>query len=421
MPVIRCSSLLGTLFALALVPAEAVESGLGAALVIPSADTPTEAASFQPDAFFTANLTRLLEGRFAKKNNFSSENLSGALTSLGLESRRLSAPRPMPPAGTPEKGMSVVSVRPVLTQSVCFLTHEKTDAKALLITLPAEPRLARRLALLWDWARYAKNTVPLWICATAADAPDAGFRAIDEILRRAREQHPDTGFKDFPGFSGHLALQGRLTRGFVNFAGMTSVTVAVADRYIQWQDTNREKTNAYAAAAAVEKTWTDLPTAFQMNRNSPYVGVTFSPVVCRKNWASLLSSACAFRAAFTSRAKASLNETAEAAYEAAQTTVQQLNGESRTGARRDLSVSFPENYSWAPATQTTSDLRIAWENAFALLPGAALSSRFAASPAAVSAQAGLPAFSLGTPDDPATPDTPSEEKALIAMIETLTR
>lgn len=420
MPDIRCSSLLAALCALVLLPAEAVESGLGAALAIPSAAMPTETSDFQPDAFFTANLTRLLEGRFSKKSDFSAEGLSGSLASLGLESRRFSAPRPVPSAGTPEKGTAAVSVRPVLTQSVCFRTHEKTDAKALLITLPAEPQWARRTALLWDWARSAKNAVPLWLCMTAADAPDAGFRAVDEILRKAREQRPDTGFKDFPGFSGHLALQGGLTQGFVNFAGMTSVTVAVTDRYIQWRDTHREKNNAYAAAVAVEKAWTALPTTFQVNRSAPYVGVAFSPIVCRKDWASLLTSACTFRAAFASRAKASLTETAEAAYEAAQTTVHQLNGESRTGARRDLSVSFPENYSWPPAVQTTSDLRSAWENAFAAQPGAVLSSRFAASPAAVSAQTGITAFTLGASDDSA-PDTPAEENALITMIEKLTR
>ena len=102
------------------------------------------------------------------------------------------------------------------------------------------------------------------------------------------------------------------------------------------------KTNAYAAVDAVQKAWRDLPTTFQINRAAPYVSVAFSPVVCRKDWASLLTSACTFRAAFSSRAKAALTETAEAAYEAAQIAVEHMNGESRTGARRDLTVSFPE-------------------------------------------------------------------------------
>ena len=205
----------------------------------------------------------------------------------------------------------------------------------------------------------------------------------------------------------------------MNFAGLTAVTAAIADRYIKWQDTSRGKNNAYAAADAVQKAWRDLPTTFQINRAAPYVSVAFSPVVCRKDWASLLTSACTLRAAFSSRAKAALTETAEAAYEAAQTTVERMNGESRTGARRDLTVSFPENYSWPPATQTTSVLRSAWEKTFAGTSNAVLSSRFVVSPAAVSANAGLTAFTLGTADDALLPNDADDEKALLTLIERL--
>ena len=419
MPAIPCNKLIGSFAALAVGTAGAVESDLGAALAVPTGVAPTAVSNFQPDAFFTDNLTRLLQGHFSGKTGFNAETLAGALTTLGIEARRLTASQPVPPAGTSEKGNPTESVRPVLTQSVCLRTHEAAGAKALLITIPAKSEWARRTALLWDWVRRTPTVRPVWVCSISADAPDAGYRAAEEILKNAREQRLTTGFNGFSGFSGHLALEGRPTRGFVNFAGLTAVTAAVADRYIKWQDTSREKTNAYAAADAVQKAWRDLPTTFQINRAAPYVGVAFSPVVCRKDWAALLTSACTFRAAFTSRAKASLTETAEAAYEAAQTTVGRMNGESRTGARRDLTVSFPENYSWPPATQTTSVLRAAWEKTFAGNPDAVLSSRFVVSPAAVSANAGLTAFTLGTKDDAPSPNDGTDEKALLTLVERL--
>lgn len=146
------------------------------------------------------------------------------------------------------------------------------------------------------------------------------------------------------------------------------------------------------------KAWRDLPTTFQINRAAPYVSVAFS-VVCRKDWASILTSACTLRAAFSSRAKAALTETAEAAYEAAQITVERMNGESRTGARRVSQWKFRENYSCAAATQITSGFFVLAEKAFAGTSDAVLSSRFVVSPAAVSANAGLTAFTLGTEDD----------------------
>lgn len=421
MPATRFNSLVGGLTLLVAGTAGAVESGLGAALAVPAAGVPAAVSDFQPDAFFTENLTRLLEGHFSGKSGFNADTLTGTLATVGVDARRLTAPRPISPPGAPEKGRPTASVRPVLTQSVCFRSHEKSDGPTLLITIPAKARQARRTALLWDWVRRAQTARPVWVCSTAADASDAGYRAVDEILRNAREPHSAAGFTGISGFSGHLALQGRLTHGFVNVAGLTSVTAAVTDRYIKWQDTSREKTNAYTAADAVQKAWRDLPTTFRINRAAPYVGVTFSPVVCRKDWASLLTSACTFRAAFTSRAKASLTETAEAAYETAQTVMGRLNGESRTGARRDLTVSFPENYSWPPATQTTSDLRAAWENVFAGQSGAVLSSRFVVSPAAVSANAGLESFTLGTEDDAPLPNESVDERALFTLLDALTR
>ena len=48
-----------------------------------------------------------------------------------------------------------------------------------------------------------------------------------------------------------------------------------------------------------------------------------------------------------------------------------------------------------------------------------LSSRFVVSPAAVSATAGLTAFTLGTEDDALLPNDADDEKALLTLIERL--
>ena len=188
MPAIPFNKFFGGFAALAVGTAGAIESDLGAALVVPAGVAPATESNFHPDAFFTDNLTRLLKGHFSEKNGFNAETLAGALTTLGIDARRLTAPQPIPPAGTSEKSRPTESVRPVLTQSVCFRTHETADAKSLLITIPAKGELARRTALLWDWVRRAQTAHPVWVCSIAADAPDAGYRAADEILKNTREQ-----------------------------------------------------------------------------------------------------------------------------------------------------------------------------------------------------------------------------------------
>ena len=111
MPAIPFNKFFGGFAALAVGTAGAVESDLGAALVVPAGVTPAAESNFHPDAFFTDNLTRLLKGHFSEKNGFNAATIAGALTTLGIDARRLTAPQPILPEGTSEKSSPTESVR----------------------------------------------------------------------------------------------------------------------------------------------------------------------------------------------------------------------------------------------------------------------------------------------------------------------
>ncbi len=422
MPAARCSS--AALFALALAsaaPAGAVESELAHAVTVPSASGTPEAGVTLPDAFWRENLTTFLRGRLADGARFDPAALLSGLATLGVSPEQLSAAPSQEVAKTAGKPQ-----RPVLTLSVCMNSHPLTDErKALLVTVPLTAATARRTALLFGWMKATPPQTPVILCACAADAPGASHRATDEILTKARERRLATGFNGFAGFSGHLDWSGDPARAYVNFAGLQAVTLSVADRHLQWQDTQAQKTNAFLAITAVKTALLDLPLAFKTNRMTPYVATEFSPVRCRRDWAALLTSECTVTAVYSSRSKVALTEAGEATYAAAQKTVKLLNDEDKKGARRSLSVSFPENYSFAPAAQKGgSALLAAWQARFAGLPEARLSSRFAVTPAVVSAAAGLPALALGAAGEASAERTAAalamEEKAVLGLLNDLT-
>ncbi len=426
MPATRCSKAqLATTLAAALLsaatPADAVESELAHAVSVPHPSAADAADVALPDAFWLENLTTFLRGRVAESARFDPASLLSGLTTLGVSPAQLSA-APTENAKTNPNSAS----RPVLKLNVCMNSHPLTDErKALLVTVPLAAASARRAALLFSWLKSTPPATPVVLCASAADAPGASHRAVEEILTRARERRLDSGFNGFAGFWGHVDWSGNPSRAYVNFAGLQAVTLSVADRYIQWQDTQTRKTNAFMAVAAVKTALLALPLTFKTDRMSPYTATEFSTVRCRGDWASLLTSECSVTAVYSSRSKVALTEAGEATYGAAQKTIKRLNDEDKKGARRSLTVSFPENYSFSPAAQQ-GDLPLvtAWEKRFAGLSNARLSSRFAVTPAVVSAAAGLPALALGASGEASTELSAAtqavQEKAVLGLLNDVT-
>ncbi len=426
MPAIRCSkprqaTALATALLAAVMPAGAVESELAQAVSVPEPSAAAADDVALPDAFWLENLTTFLRGRGTETTRFDPAALLSGLAALGVPSSQLSAV----PAANAKSSQSPAD-RPVLKLNVCMNSHPLTDErKALLITVPLTPNAARRTALLFSWLRSTPPKTPVVLCASAADAPGASHRAVEEILTQARERRLDSGFNGFAGFWGHVDWSGNPARAYVNFAGLQAVTLSVTDRYIQWQDTQTQKTNAFMAVAAVKTALLELPLAFKTDRMSPYTATEFSAVRCRRDWASLLTSECTVTSVYASRSKVALTEAGEATYGAAQKTIQRLNAEDKKGARRSLSVSFPENYSFSPASQKSdSPLVTAWKSRFAEISDARLSSRFAVTPAVVSAAAGLPALALGACGEASTKRSVAaqavQEKAVLGLLNDLT-
>lgn len=82
MSAIPFNKFFGGFAALAVGTAGAVESDLGAALVVPAGVAPAAESNFHPDAFFTDNLTRLLKGHFSEKKTALMPRRSQGLSQL---------------------------------------------------------------------------------------------------------------------------------------------------------------------------------------------------------------------------------------------------------------------------------------------------------------------------------------------------
>ena len=416
--------------AVAVLPgAHAIESELTHAIIVPQKGTTTPAAIVRAtqDPFWTQNLTQFLRGRLTQ-TEFDPAALLSGLTMLGVDETRLSSPVlvPAPSTSSATKPGDVpppaTSSRPVLRNSVCMASHAVNDEKkALLVTVPLTAKNARRTAVLFAWLTNAKPKRPVFVCATAADTRGASMQSVEELLTKARERRLETGFNGFAGFAEHIDWAGDPAQVYVNFAGLQSITMNVTDNYIQWQETQPAKTNAFGALTAVKTELLKLPLAFKTDRFTPYTATQFSAVRCKKDWSALLKSSCTGTVAYVSRSKVALTEAGEATYGAAQRVIRELNKQSRKGSRRDLTISFPENFSFAPVAQKDDfPLITSWKTIFAGFPDARVSSRFVESSAAVTAGVGVPAIALGLSEDAeetSVADLESREAAVLQLIE----